>query len=69
LNIAENRLPQDGRIQLKIGGKDIDIRVSIFPTYFGERVVLRLSPNLSHAKKEAQTLDCIIDIVGRSALD
>lgn len=42
LNIAENRLPQDGRIQLKIGGKDIDIRVSIFPTYFGERVVLRL---------------------------
>ena len=42
LNIAENRLPQDGRIQLKIGGKDIDIRVSIFPTYYGERVVLRL---------------------------
>ena len=42
LNIAENRLPQDGRIQLKIGGKDIDIRVSVFPTYFGERVVLRL---------------------------
>lgn len=42
LNIAENRLPQDGRIQLKIGGKDIDIRVSIFPTYFGERVVLRI---------------------------
>jgi len=42
LNIAENRLPQDGRIQLKIGGKDIDIRVSIYPTYYGERVVLRL---------------------------
>ncbi len=42
LNIAENRLPQDGRIQLKIGGKDIDIRVSCFPTYYGERVVLRL---------------------------
>ena len=42
LNIAENRLPQDGRIQLKIGGKDIDIRVSIFPTYYGERIVLRL---------------------------
>ena len=42
LNIAENRIPQDGRIQLKIGGKDIDIRVSTFPTYFGERVVLRL---------------------------
>ena len=42
LNIAENRLPQDGRIQLKISGKDIDIRVSIFPTYWGERVVLRI---------------------------
>ncbi len=42
LNITENRLPQDGRIQLKIGGKDIDIRVSVFPTYFGERIVLRL---------------------------
>ncbi len=42
LNIAENRLPQDGRIQIKIGGKDIDIRVSVFPTHYGERVVLRL---------------------------
>ena len=42
LNIAENRLPQDGRIQLKIGGKDIDIRVSTFPTYYGERIVLRI---------------------------
>ncbi|MCP4138044.1 MAG: type II secretion system ATPase GspE [bacterium] len=42
LNIAENRLPQDGRIQLKIAGKDIDIRVSTFPTYYGERIVLRL---------------------------
>lgn len=42
LNIAENRLPQDGRIQVKIGGKEIDIRVSIFPTYYGERIVLRL---------------------------
>ncbi len=42
LNIAENRLPQDGRIQLKVGGKDIDIRVSVFPTYWGERVVLRI---------------------------
>ncbi|MBP8987525.1 MAG: type II secretion system ATPase GspE [Spirochaetes bacterium] len=42
LNIAENRLPQDGRIQLKVGGKDIDIRVSVFPTYYGERIVLRL---------------------------
>jgi general secretion pathway protein E len=42
LNIAENRMPQDGRIQIKIGGKEIDIRISIFPTFFGERIVLRL---------------------------
>lgn len=42
LNIAENRLPQDGRIQLKIAEKDIDIRVSLFPTYWGERAVLRI---------------------------
>ena len=42
LNIAEKRLPQDGRISLKIAGKDIDVRVSLIPTSFGERVVLRL---------------------------
>jgi general secretion pathway protein E len=43
LNIAEKRLPQDGRIPLKIGGKDIDVRVNIMPTAFGERVVMRLA--------------------------
>jgi len=42
LNIAEKRLPQDGRIPLKVGGKDIDIRLSTVPTAFGERVVMRL---------------------------
>ena len=42
LDIAEKRLPQDGRIPIKIADKDIDIRVSIVPTSFGERVVLRL---------------------------
>jgi general secretion pathway protein E len=42
LNIAEKRLPQDGRIRLKVAGRDIDIRVSVIPTAFGERVVLRL---------------------------
>ena len=42
LNIAEKRLPQDGRIDIKIGDKLIDIRVSIIPTAFGERIVLRL---------------------------
>jgi general secretion pathway protein E len=42
LNIAEKRLPQDGGMRVKIGGKDVDIRVSIVPTAFGERIVLRL---------------------------
>ncbi len=42
LNIAEKRLPQDGRIRIRLAGKDIDIRVSIVPTSFGERVVMRL---------------------------
>ena len=43
LNIAEKRLPQDGRIELKVANREIDIRVSTLPTAFGERVVLRLS--------------------------
>jgi general secretion pathway protein E len=42
LNIAEKRLPQDGRIRTKIAGKDVDIRVSVIPTAFGERIVMRL---------------------------
>jgi len=42
LNIAEKRLPQDGRIALRIAGKQIDVRVSTIPTSQGERVVLRL---------------------------
>ena len=42
LNIAEKRLPQDGRIRLKVAGKDFDIRVSSVPTGYGERIVMRL---------------------------
>ncbi len=42
LNIAETRLPQDGRIQLRIGEKDLDMRISVLPCYWGERVVMRL---------------------------
>lgn len=42
MNIAEKRLPQDGRLQVKIGDQDIDVRISTIPTAFGERVVLRL---------------------------
>ncbi|WP_129126168.1 type IV-A pilus assembly ATPase PilB [Geomonas oryzae] len=43
LDIAERRLPQDGRIKIKLGGgKDMDYRVSVLPTLFGEKIVLRL---------------------------
>ena len=42
LNIAERRLPQDGKIKLKFGNRDVDIRVSTVPTIYGESVVLRL---------------------------
>ncbi len=42
LNIAERRVPQDGRIKLKVGRKVIDFRVSTLPTLFGEKVVLRI---------------------------
>jgi len=44
LNIAEKRLPQDGRIRLKIAGRDYDVRLSTVPIAHGERVVLRLLP-------------------------
>ena len=42
MNIAEKRLPQDGRFEVKVGDQNIDLRVSTIPTAFGERVVLRL---------------------------
>ncbi len=51
LDIAEKRLPQDGRIALRIGGRPIDVRVSTLPTGHGERAVLRL------LDKEAGRLD------------
>jgi general secretion pathway protein E len=42
LNIAEKRLPQDGRIRIKLAGKDVDVRLSTVPTAHGERIVMRL---------------------------
>ena len=47
LNIAEKRLPQDGRIRLKIAGRDYDVRLSTIPIAHGERVVMRLLPRTS----------------------
>jgi general secretion pathway protein E len=51
LNIAERRLPQDGRIKLRVMGKELDLRVSTVPTLYGESVVMRL------LDKESITLD------------
>jgi len=53
LDIAEKRLPQDGRITLRVGGKPVDVRVSTLPTGHGERAVLRL------LDKEAGRLDLL----------
>lgn len=58
LNIAERRVPQDGRIKLKISGKSIDLRVSTVPTLYGESVVMRI------LDKEAINLD--LDDIGLS---
>ena len=62
LDIAEKRLPQDGRITLRIGGKPVDVRVSTLPTGHGERAVLRLLDkeagklDLSHLGMSAEVL-------------
>jgi len=72
LNIAEKRLPQDGRIPLKVGGKDIDIRLSCVPTAFGERLVMRLQDKssqvreLQHAGFSEETLRILDDLLARS---
>jgi general secretion pathway protein E len=42
LDIAEKRLPQDGRVSLRVGGHQVDVRISTIPTQYGERVVMRL---------------------------
>ena len=42
LDISEKRIPQDGRTQIKISGETLDVRVSVLPTFYGERVVMRL---------------------------
>ncbi|HEY5583143.1 MAG TPA: ATPase, T2SS/T4P/T4SS family [Ruminiclostridium sp.] len=43
MNIAEKRLPQDGRISVEVDGKEYDLRVSILPTIFGEKIVIRIA--------------------------
>jgi len=48
LDISEKRVPQDGRTQVKIAKKNLDIRVSVLPTYYGERVVMRILMESEH---------------------
>lgn len=58
LNIAEKRMPQDGRIAFRVAGKDIDVRLSVLPTAHGERIVMRLLDKSSGAKRlEDMNLD------------
>jgi general secretion pathway protein E len=72
LNIAEKRLPQDGRIPLKVGGKDIDIRLSTVPTTFGERMVMRLQDKSSQTRElhqmgfSEETMVVLNDLIERS---
>ncbi|NPA95794.1 MAG: type II secretion system ATPase GspE [Thermodesulfobacteria bacterium] len=64
MNIAEMRLPQDGRIKVKDGHREIDIRVSSLPTIFGESIVLRLL-NREEVKLELESLGISSDILTR----
>ncbi len=46
MNIAEKRIPQDGRIKYRVGGQDIDFRISVLPCMFGEKIVMRITTSL-----------------------
>jgi len=72
LNIAEKRLPQDGRFRVRVAGRDMDIRVSTLPTAFGERVVLRLLDKASSVLSleeiglDKGLLDPFVNLIGKS---
>ncbi|MFT7222078.1 MAG: general secretion pathway protein E [Candidatus Azotimanducaceae bacterium] len=69
LDIAEKRLPQDGRISVKVGGKEVDVRVSTIPASNGERVVMRLLDkqegmrNLSHLGMNPEAMEQMAALV------
>jgi type IV pilus assembly protein PilB len=71
LDIAERRLPQDGRIELSVGGHPVDLRVSVLPTLFGESVVLRIldrsvvSLDLNKVGMDAPTMAAFREVIGR----
>ena len=72
LDIAEKRIPQDGRIKLKVAGKEIDIRLSTLPTAHGERLVMRILDksavlkDLAHIGMGAEALTGMNDLITRS---
>ncbi len=72
LDISEKRIPQDGRTQVKISGKSLDVRVSILPTYYGERVVMRMLmqsediPHLPDLGFDRHLTDALDEIVKHS---
>ena len=71
LDIAEKRVPQDGRIPLRIGGREVDVRVSTLPTGNGERVVLRLldkqvgALELPNLGMDAGTLERVREVIAK----
>jgi type IV pilus assembly protein PilB len=71
LDIAERRLPQDGRIELTVGGHPVDLRVSVLPTMFGESVVLRVLDrsvvqlDLAKVGMNQQTLDRFREVISK----
>jgi type IV pilus assembly protein PilB len=71
LDIAERRLPQDGRIELTVGGHQVDLRVSVLPTLFGESVVMRIldrsvvSLSLTKVGMDAATLKHFREVIDR----
>ncbi len=71
LDIAERRLPQDGRIELNVGGNSVDLRVSVLPTMFGEAVVMRVLDrtvvqlNLDKIGMDPQTLSRFRETIDR----
>ncbi len=71
LNIAEKRIPQDGRIKTTVGGRPIDLRVSTLPTQFGESVVLRIldkgvvNLDLENLSMEPEIMNGIRELVNR----
>ncbi len=71
LDIAERRLPQDGRIELNVGGHPVDLRVSVLPTMFGESVVMRvldrsvISLDLEKTGMDAPTLKQFREVINK----